>query len=367
MIGIGIIGLGNVWEGPYRTELGPLIREGAVRVTAVCDPDPAKRAFAVEQYPGAADLADAEAVIAHPDVELVLILTSMPAHGPLAVLALQAGRHVLVEKPMATDLATAGRLVELAKTSPGHLIPAPHVILSPTFRAIHADLQSGRIGRTTLARARYGWAGPNWGQWFYRSGGGSLFDLGVYNVVSLCALLGSAKRVTGMVGTAIPERVVEGETMRVESDDNAHVLIDFGAATYAVVTTGFTIQKYHSPAIELYGTHGTIQLKGDDWAPDGYEAWENERGAWTVHPESNPTWRWTAGLAHLVEAIETDRAPLIRPEHGYHALEIMLAAQEAGRTGMAQEITSEFPAVTYAGWDALAADHRARHDPRSTS
>lgn len=365
MIGVGIIGLGNVWEGPYRTELAPLIRDGAVRVAAVCDPDPAKRSLAVEQYPGAADLADAEAVIAHPDVELVLILTSMPAHGPVAEAALLAGKHVLVEKPMATDLATAARLVELARTAPGHLVPAPHVILSPTFRAIHADLRAGRIGQTTLARARYGWAGPNWGQWFYRSGGGSLFDLGVYNVVSLCALLGSAKRVTGMVGTAIPERVVEGEAMRVEADDNAHVLIDFGAATYAVVTTGFTIQKYHSPAIELYGTLGTIQLKGDDWAPDGYEAWENARNAWTVHPESNPTWRWTAGLAHLVEAIETDREPLIRPEHGYHALEIMLAAQEAGRTGVAQEIRSEFPAVTYEGWDAVAPDRRARHDPRS--
>ena len=365
MIGIGIIGLGNVWEGPYRTEIAPLIRAGAVRVVTVCDTDPAKRAFALTQYPGATESTEAEAVIAHPDVDVVLILTAMPAHGPLAEAALLAGKHVLVEKPMATDLETAARLVELAKTAPGHLIPAPHVILSPTFRAIHADLQSGRIGQTTLARARYGWAGPNWGQWFYRAGGGSLFDLGVYNVVSLCALLGSAKRVTGMVGTAIPERVVEGEAMQVETDDNAHVLIDFGAATYAVVTTGFTIQKYHSPAIELYGTLGTIQLKGDDWAPDGYEAWENSRNAWTVHPESNPTWRWTAGLAHLIEAIETDREPLIRPEHGYHALEIMLAAQEAGRTGMAQNITSEFPAVTYEGWDAVAPDRRARHDPRS--
>ncbi|MGI9188080.1 MAG: Gfo/Idh/MocA family protein [Gaiellales bacterium] len=172
MIGVGIIGLGNVWEGPYRTELAPLIRAGAVRVAAVCDPDPAKRAFALEQYPGAAEVTDAEAVIAHPDVELVLILTSMPAHGPLAEAALLAGRHVLVEKPMATDLETAARLVELATAAPGHLVPAPHVILSPTFRAIHADLKAGRIGQPTLARARYGWAGPNWGQWFYRSGGG---------------------------------------------------------------------------------------------------------------------------------------------------------------------------------------------------
>ncbi len=94
-----------------------------------------------------------------------------------------------------------------------------------------------------------------------------MFDLGVYNVVSLTGLLGPAQRVTGLVGTAIPERVVEGENMQVEADDNAHILIDFGESVFAVVTTGFTIQKYRTPAIEIYGSKGTIQMMGDDWVP----------------------------------------------------------------------------------------------------
>jgi len=365
MIGLGIIGLGNVFEGPYRAELAPLIRDGRVVVQAIYDPVAEKRAFAAGLYGVADDLSSPDAVINHPAVDIVLILTAMPAHGPLAEQALAAGKHVLVEKPMATDLTTAARLVQAALSAPGHLVPAPHVVISPTFRSIHADLAAGRIGRPTLARARYGWAGPDWGRWFYQSGGGSLFDLGVYNVVSLCALLGPARRVTGMVGTAISERVVEGAPMAIEADDNAHVLIDFGNACFAVVTTGFTMQKYRTPAIELYGTEGTLQLLGDDWAPDGYEVWENSRDAWTVHPETNPTWRWTAGLAHLVAAIETEREPLIRPEHGYHALEIMLAAQEAGRTGTAVAITSPFPAVDYGSWPDVARDRRARHDPAS--
>ena len=365
MIGVGIIGLGNVFEGPYRTELAPLVRSGRVRVAAVCDLDPAKQAFAAAEYGLAGGTADPADVIGHPDVDVVLVLTAMPAHGELAEAALRAGKHVLVEKPMATDLVTADRLVELAAASPGHLVPAPHVVLSPTFRAIHADLAAGRIGRPALARAFYGWSGPDWGRWFYRAGGGALFDLGVYNVVSLCALLGSARRVSGMVGTAIPERMAEGGVIPVEADDNAHVTIDFGGSCFGVVTTGFTIQKYRNPAIEVYGLEGTLQMLGDDWAPDGYEVWENRTGAWTVHPETNPTWRWTDGLAHLVEAVETSREPLIRPEHGRHALEVMLAAQEAGRTGRAVEIASTFPAVDYAAWPAAARDRRARHDPGS--
>ena len=59
----------------------------------------------------------------------------------------------------------------------------------------------------------------------------------MYNVVTLTGLLGPARRVTAMVGVAIPERVVDGEMTKVEADDNAHVLIDFGEARFAVVTT----------------------------------------------------------------------------------------------------------------------------------
>ena len=92
--------------------------------------------------------------------------------------------------------------------------------------------------------------------------------------------------------------------MRVQAEDNAHVLIDFGEARFASVTTGFTMQRYRSPAIELYGADGVLQLLGDDWAPEGYELWRNAKGAWELFPESDPGWQWTEGLRHLVECIE---------------------------------------------------------------
>jgi predicted dehydrogenase len=198
------------------------------------------------------------------------------------------------------------------------------------------------------ARARYGWAGPWWGEWFYRAGGGALFDLGVYNVTSLCGLIGPARRVTAMTGVVVPERAVDGRPIRVEAEDTAHVLIDFGESVFAVVTTGFTMQRYRSPAIELYGDEGTIQMLGDDWAPEGYELWQNELGAWQLFPEEEPGWPWTDGLRHLVDCIETGAPTITRPEHAYHALEIMLAAQAAGAGGRAREIRSGFPAPVYA-------------------
>jgi predicted dehydrogenase len=266
---------------------------------------------------------------------------------------------------LATSLDEAAELVECARREPGLLVCAPHIVLSPTFRAVHEAVRGGAVGRLLTARARYGWAGPWWGEWFYRPGGGSLFDLGVYNVTSLCALFGPARRVTAMVGTAIPERVVNGRTIRVEADDNAHVLLDFGESRFAVVTTGFTLQKYRSPAIEVYGDEGTVQLLGDDWAPEGWELWRNEEGVWRVHPELDPHWPWTEGLRHLVDCVETGLPTVTRPEHAYHALEIMLAAQAAGRDGTARAIQSDFPELVYGEtWAEAEAAHGA-HDRRA--
>jgi len=215
-----------------------------------------------------------------------------------------------------------------------------------------------------LARARYGWSGPDWGRWFYERGGGALFDLGVYNVTALCGFFGPAQRVTAMAGVAIRERVVEGEVIHVEAEDNAQVVIDFGDARFASVTTGFTMQRYRSPAIELYGADGVLQLLGDDWAPEGYELWRNAKGAWELFPESEPGWQWTEGLRHLVDCVESGRPTVTRPEHAYHALEIMLAAQDAGRDGVARTIESGFPDPVY---DASFAelDAARTHDRRS--
>ena len=354
---IGIVGCGSVMSWSYMPLVEKLRWRGLVEVVVACDVVEAKRAFVREQF-GISDFTtDYRQVVQREDVDLVLVLTAMPAHGQVARAALEAGKHVLVEKPMAVTLDEAARLVEMAKSSTGYLLPAPHVLLSPTYQTIWQRLRQGAIGKVLSARARYGWAGPDWGQWFYRPGGGSLFDLGVYNVTSLTGLLGPARRVTAMTGVAIPERKVDGEMIRVEAEDNAHVLIDFGESVFAVVTTGFTMQRYRSPAIELYGSQGTIQMLGDDWAPDGYEMWQNSAGAWQLFGETDASWPWTDGLRHMVECIQHKRRPIITPEHGFHALEIMLKAQAAGRDGQARTIESTFTPPQFQGEGEELAPH----------
>jgi len=206
--------------------------------------------------------ADYRDVITDPDVDLVLVLTAMQAHGEITMAALEAGKHVLVEKPMSMDLGEAREILAYSKIGKGKLICAPHVVLSPTYQEMWRRIHGGDIGKVHLARGLYGWSGPFWGPWFYQPGGGSMFDLGVYNVTTLTGFLGPAKRVTSMSGIAVPRRIVDGREIEVQTDDNAHLLLDFGDSCYASITTGFTLQQYRVPGIEVYGSEGTIQMMG---------------------------------------------------------------------------------------------------------
>jgi predicted dehydrogenase len=363
---IGVVGCGSVMRGSYMPLAQILERRGIAKVVAACDVEENRRQIVRDQFGIERFSTDYREIVEADDIDLVLVLTSMPEHGPIARAGLEAGKHVLVEKPMAVTLEEGAELLALAKRSPGHLLPAPHVILSDTYQAMWKRVHRGDIGKVVLARAFYGWAGPDWGPWFYQPGGGPLFDLGVYNVTSLTGLLGPAKRVTAMLGTAIPERIVDGKPLKVETEDNAHILIDFGEARFAVVTTGFTIQQYRIPGIELYGTEGTLQMVNEDWAPNGYEMWQNSAGCWQIFKETNPGWRWTDGLRHLVECIQSGQRPLITPEHGYHVLEIMLKAQESSRDGQTKTIESTFTPPSFAVEIDLEGIHRF-HDTGRTS
>lgn len=352
---IGVIGCGNVLSA-YRISIDRLRSAGLAEATYACgraaQENEARKALGAVRF-----TQSAEELIRSGDVDLVLILTSMKDHARLAAAALNAGKNVVLEKPLGTSMAEAETVIEAARRSAGRIVCAPFTVLSPTFQTMARRIRAGEIGKPCSARARYGWAGPWWGEWFYKPGGGCLFDLGVYCLTSLTGLLGPAQRVMAMAGVAIPEREINGKKIQVEAEDNAQVLLDFGSGTFGVVTTGFTIQQYRTPALEIYGSIGTLQMLGDDWDPDGYELWKNEIGAWQVYKETHPDWPWTDGLAHLVDCVQFGKKPLVTLEHTRHVLEIMLKAQQSARNGRAIEIVSRFEPLRFELESAKEAAH----------
>jgi len=338
-IGLGIIGCGNVLEA-YVPQCARLHSQRLAELVVACGrPNQRERALALGVPRFSTDETE---VLRDPAIDAVIILTSMPEHARLAAAALKAGKHVLIEKPLATNLEDARMLLQLADDCKRHLVCAPFTTLSPTFHTIASRVLAGDIGKPSLARARYGWSGPWWSEWFYKPGGGSLFDLGIYCITSLTGLLGPVKRVTSFAGVAIPEREINGRRVAVEAEDNAQVLLDFGEACFGVVTSGFTMQQYRSPALEIYGATGTIQMLGDDWDPDGYELWQNAAGCWQVFKETMPDWSWADGLSHLVECLHRNTTPAVTKEHAFHVLEIILKAQQSARAGRALAIESTF-------------------------
>lgn len=364
-IGLGIAGCGNV-VGAYLTLTERLQRSGRARLVAIQGTEK-HRERAEREWRIASFHTKYSELLARPDVDAVLILTPMPFHASMAMAALNAGKHVLVEKPLATSLEEGRALLEMARGSDRFLVCAPFTILSPTFQTIARRIQNGEIGRVVSARGRYGWAGPDWTDWFYKPGGGALFDLGVYNLTTLTGWLGPVRRVMAMAGAAIPERLVRGQHIRVEADDNTQVLLDFGESRFATLTTGFTLQQYRGPGLEVYGTEGTINLLGDDWDPDGFELWQNSAGCWRVYKETQPDWPWTDGLNHLVECLQEGRRPIVTPEHAFHVLEVMVQALASAKDGRAHSVESNFEPPVFQDVGQSIAAHRVHDRTREES
>src|SRR5690242_19958794 len=194
-IRVGIVGCGNVMDSAYMPILDKFRHQGFVQVTGASHTSRERCQSVLERWSIPKYFPSYQSLCNSSDIDLVLVLTSMAQHGEIALEALRAGKHVFVEKPMAVSLEEAGQLVTESRRSPGYLVCAPFVILSPTFQIIRDRVLSGDIGKVCLARGRYGWAGPDWSSWFYKASGGPIFDLAVYNLTSLTGILGPAKRV----------------------------------------------------------------------------------------------------------------------------------------------------------------------------
>ena len=210
----------------------------------------------------------------------------MKEHGPLASAALRRASTCSSRSRWRPPWKRPPRCCSSPPMRPGISVRPAHPALAHLSRG-HATRRGRRHRPAAAGTGALRLVGPGLGPLVLRARRrGSLRPRRLQRHCAVRPLRAGA-RVTAMAGVAIPERVVEGETMRVQAEDNAHVLIDFGDARFASVTTGFTMQRYRSPAIELYGSEGVLQLLGDDWAPR-LRAVAQLRGRVGVVPRERP-------------------------------------------------------------------------------
>jgi len=320
-----------------------LIQSPNVELAGVCDVVKERAAERAEEFGVPLAFDDFDRMLTDLDFDLLVNLTAMPSHFPLNLAALRAGKHVFCEKPIAAALEDGHRLLEAARENHVRIFGAPNVVTSPAFRCLAEVIRSGEIGEVRVAHGRYGHGGPTWGPWFYQKGGGSLFDLGVYNVTTLTGLLGPARSVTALTGIAIPERTVEGQRVRVEADDNTMLLMDHGGATFSCVQTGFVYPNLpEGQTLEIVGRKGTAGLLGYDWGPEGVRVRTEAASEGETRAADQQGYGWERGASTIAECLATGTDPPMTGEHALHVLEVMLAALESGRSGRRIEIESRF-------------------------
>jgi predicted dehydrogenase len=213
------------------------------------------------------------------------------------------------------------------------------------------SIKNGKLGKLAAAHAHYGHTGPGWSAFFYEKGGGSLPDLGVYNLATLTGLLGPAKSVMAMTSIVTPTRKVDNKgTIKVEAEDNAMVLMDHGNGVLSHVQCGFNYfdpyghegKGQDRPTISIWGSEGNMALVGYDWAPFGVEL----ATSWTEKPqrfaEDTKGYVWQQGASVISQSLLEKTEPRINVEHALHVLEIIEAARASGQTGKRIELKSQF-------------------------
>lgn len=338
-IRVAVAGCGSVSE----RYLNDLNKSPYVEMVSVCDTVPARAEKRAAQFNVPTWFGDFDAMLAGPPFDLLVNTTAMQSHYALNLKALQAGKHVHSEKPFAATLEEGRLLLETAKQKGVRLFAAPNVVTSPAFRCMAEVVASGEIGRVHAAHGCYGHGGPSWGAWFYKKGGGSVFDLAVYNITFLTGLLGPARSVMAMAGTAIPERIVDGEPVRCEADDNAMLLLDHGSAVFSCIQTGFVYGPCRDErTVELIGTKGSVNLLGWDWEPKGVEVHSEKTIGWEVRCTDQQGYDWSRCGSYACEWLATGTSAPMTAEHAFHALEVMIAAHRSSATGRRVEVKSKF-------------------------
>jgi predicted dehydrogenase len=346
---VALIGCGSV-SNRY---IPHLQTSSLIEIVSLCD---IKYERAVEQNKkynvNAATYPHIDKMLAGVPFDMMVTTTDMQEHEHLNKSALMAGKHVWSEKPMANTYAAGKALYDLAKSKKLRIWGAPAVVNSPQFEYMSKAIQEGKLGKVASAHGQYGHTGPTWSAFFYEKGGGSMPDLGVYNMATLTGLLGPAKSVVAMLSIVKPERTVDDKgKIKVEAEDNAHILLEHDKNVLSHVMCGFNFfdphgheagtQSLHS--IQIYGDSGNMRLIGYDWETNGVVM----DTSWDEPPKLVSTdkggYQWQEGATKIGESLVKGIEPRINAEHALHVLEIIEAARKSQATGMRIKLKSKFP------------------------
>lgn len=367
----GVVGCGVIANEAYL----PAIKKYG-RLVAVCDIVEKKAERAAKLWGAEEYYVDFEEMLEKSDIEAVFILTGMGDHAEQVAMAANAGKHVLVQKPLATSMDELKKAVEAVKKSRVKALVEPCVQMFPEYVKAKGILKE--IGIVFWFRAGLGRGPPIWGAetFFTKKAGGPLFDLGVYEISALTFLLGPVERVSGLAKTSIPEvdivpddwfiehlsksdtyksvwpnlgRAPRTKKVKVEAEDNTITIMEMKSGCLGVVIANFVTPDGLRfdigmlPDIEIYGSEGGLLIgsgayavayktvKMREWFKLGWD--EVSRRGWSYYE---------ASTKHFLECIVEDKEPIPNIDWGAHVSEIMIKSIESSRSGKTLRMETTF-------------------------
>ncbi|MFH1068935.1 MAG: Gfo/Idh/MocA family oxidoreductase [Candidatus Glassbacteria bacterium] len=287
-------------------------------------------------------------LLADPDVDAVVNLTSLAAHEQITSRCLAAGKHVLSEKPLALSVRKARELSEAAKKNGVILACAPFILLGGNQRKVKRFIAEGRIGRPVSVTAemfhgRVETWHPNPEQ-FYVEGAGPLLDVGPYPMSLLLDWFGRVNSVQGMFDVALPERTdLAGRTFKVRVFDHGVALLRFASGVIGRIAFSFANSNTDHHGLEIQGTDGSLAL-GSMMAFAGELKISRRDSSQWDHVEGSPGpfeasgVDWSAGIFELARSAAERRQPANSAELAVQTLEVLLAVERAAKTGGTVEL-----------------------------
>ncbi len=277
------------------------------------------------------------------DVDAVCICTPTGAHAEIAVPAAQAGKHLVLEKPLDVTLARVDQILHAAQTAGVKTTCIfPYRWMSGSRKAKEA-VDAGRLGRLTLVDARINWYRTQeyydtggWRGTWQLDGGGTLMNQSIHAIDLMQWLAGPVQSVFGHTGTLAHQ---------METEDTGAALLTLAGGGFALIQGATSNWPGEAATVALHGDQGTIILhegriaawKLADAAPGEEETMlnlESGQGSGSGDPMGIGFELHRRQIADMVEAIQEDRPALIDGAEGRAAIEIILAIYESARTGL---------------------------------
>ena len=349
---IAMIGVGNI-SGIYLENISKTFKE--IELIGVCDLIRERAEAAQEKY-GIPKVYDTmHDAFADPEVEIVLNLTRPYEHFEVSKAALEAGKNVYSEKPLGADLDEGKALLKLAKEKGLMLGGAPDTFLGAGIQTCRRLIDDGWIG-TPVGSAAFmmSHGHESWHpdpEFYYKRGGGPMFDMGPYYLTAMINLMGGIDRVVSASKASYPTRLITSEPLSgtvVDVDVNTYIA---GTVQYAsgAIGTIFTTFDVHWPSekarfIEIYGSEGTLFVPDPNCFGGKIELYRPEEGVVKEIPlmYGYPENSRALGLADMAKALRTGREARCDVQQTYHVLEVIEGFEASAKSGSWTKIESEY-------------------------